>query len=158
MNNRNKSYPLAVRIAVALVLVAVLLVGCGQKEPSLSDGTISEVVISAAVDENGRPLDTTTVFADDADAFFCSFKISNFPVGSRLKATLVYVGGEAEDEVGQNYAIDVNTGTIEREGKGYSYTVFVRAPIPDYKWAKGNYKIVISIDDQEKASGYFTVE
>ena len=158
MNRKNKSSLLATNITIALTLLALLFVSCAGSQSGASDNVVSEIAMSTAVDENGRPLNPTTVFTTEADGFYCSFKLSNFPVGSRLKAALVYVGGEAEDEVGQNYVIEVNTGSIEREGKGYTYTVFGRPIITDYKWPKGDYKVVLSADDQEKASTYFKVE
>ncbi|UCH51522.1 MAG: hypothetical protein JSV54_01800 [Chloroflexota bacterium] len=155
MNSRNKSYRLVVCLTIALSLVAVSLVGCGEKEP-----TISEVVMSMAVDDNGRPLDNTTVFTPDTGALFCSFKLSNLPVGSRLKAELIYIDGEEVEETGPNYVVWENTGTIERKGIGYSYTVFTHPPIPgyEYQWPRGDYKIVLSVDEQEKAVAYFKVE
>jgi len=157
MNTENKNYLLATCIT-ALSLVVVLLVGCGNKEASSSEGVITDVVMSTAVDENERPLNPTTVFATDAYGFFCSFRLSGFPVGTKMRAELVYVGGEVEDEVGQNVSIDVQTGTIERKGSGYTYVVFLIPSMSDYEWPVGDYKIVLSVDDQEKASAYFKVE
>ena len=160
MNGRNKSYRLVVCITIALSLVVVLLVGCGEKQPSSSDNVVSELVMTTAVDDYGRPLNPTTVFSDNASAFYCSFKISGFPVGSQIKAKWIYVGGnpEAVAITGPNAQIDENTGTIERKGKGYTAVVLPMPPMPDYRWPKGDYKVVISVDGLEKASATFKVQ
>lgn len=160
MNNRNKSYLLSVCIAIALSLVAVLLAGCGETQPGVSDNVVSEVVITTAVDDYGRPLNTTTVFSDNASAFICSFKVANFPVGSQIKAKWIYVGGDPEVEatLGQNVTIEEHTGTIERKGTGYTFAVWGIPPMPGYTWPHGNYKVVLSVGDEEKGSAYFKVE
>ncbi len=160
MNSSNKSYRLAVCITIALSLVAVLLVGCGGKQPSSSDNVVSELVMTTSVDDYGRPLNTTTVFSDNASAFICSFKVANFPVGSQIKAKWIYVGGDPEVEamIGQNCVIDTRTGTIERKGIGYTFAVLELPSMPGYIWYKGNYKVVLSVGEQEKGSAYFKVE
>jgi len=123
-----------------------------------SEGTISEITMSTAVDKDDRPLNPTTVFAADAEKFYCSFKISGLPVGSKMRAEWIYVGGEAEDQFGQNYAFDARTGTIERKGEAYTSTFLERPATPDYRWPKGEYKVVIYVDNQEKGSANFRVE
>lgn len=160
MNNRNKRSLLAVFVVVIFSLVAVLLVGCGGKEASPSEGVISEVVMTSAIDAGGRPVDTATVFSDNASVFICFFKVSNFPVGTEIKADWIYVGGdpEVEAEIGQNLHFDTRTGTIEREGTGYTYAWLERPPMPGYTWPHGNYKVSLLVDDQEKGSAYFSVE
>jgi hypothetical protein len=137
---------------IALGLVAVLLVGCGKKEASITD-----VTMSAAVDANDHPVQPTTVFPIDAKGFYCSFKLSGFPPGTILKAQWVYVVGEVEAEVGKNYAFEEQTGTIGGKD-GYTSTVLELPNIPGYTWPKGEYKVVLSVDGQEKASGSFKVE
>ncbi len=160
MNNKSRSYRLLIFTAIALSLVAVLLMGCGEKQSSSSDNVVSEVVITTAVDDYGRPLNTTSVFSDNASAFICSFKVANFPVGSEIKAKWIYVGGDPEVEatIGQNVAFETQTGTIERKGIGYTFAVLPIPPLPGYTWPHGNYKVVLSVGDEEKGSAYFKVE
>ena len=160
MNNSSKSYRLALGIAVVLILVTVLVTGCGIKEASPSKGVISDIAISTAVDSDNRPVNPTTVFPIDAAGFFCSFKVSGFSVGSNLEAQWIYVGGdpEAEAVTGKNYVAETQTATITEEGQGYTSTVYSAAGIPDYTWPKGDWKVVISADGQEKASTYFKVQ
>ncbi len=129
-----------------------------EKEASSTDGTISELTMATAVDDDGRPLQPTSVFPIDAEGFYCSFKLSHFPPGTRIKAEWVYVGGEAEEKVGENNVFEAHTGTIEREGVDYTSRVLQRPPTPGYTWPKGNYKVVLYVNDEEEASVFFKVE
>lgn len=160
MNGRNNGYRLAIQIIMLLGLATLPFIGCGKNEASPSGGTVSEVTMTTAVDQNDRPLNPTSVFPTDADVFICSFKLSSFPVGSKVKAEWIYVGGdpEVEAQIGRNQVIEVQTGTITEEGSGYTATAYQRPPLPDYRWPKGDYKVVIYVDDQEKASVSFKVE
>jgi hypothetical protein len=143
---------------MALVMVAVMLGGCGNKEGSTQGGVISDVTIAAAVDENDRPIQSTSVFTDDAEAFYCSLKLSGFPSGTRIRADWIYVGAEGVDEVARNTILWVNTGTISGK-EGYTSVAVRRSDIfPDYIWPKGDYKVVFSAEGEEKASASFRVE
>ncbi|HIE17300.1 MAG TPA: hypothetical protein EYP71_03800 [Dehalococcoidia bacterium] len=160
MNSMNNSYRLAVQIIMLLGLAALSFASCGKNEPSLSGGIITEITMTTAVDQNNRPLNPTSVFPTDADAFICSFKLSGFPIGSKVKAEWIYIGGDPdiEAQIGKNQVIEVQTGTITEEGSGYTATAYPRPPLPDYTWPRGDYKVVIYVDDQEKASVSFRVE
>ena len=155
MNIRNNSWRLAVCVTIALVLVAVMLGGCGNKEGSAQGGVISEVTMAAAVDENDRPIRPTNVFAVDTDVFYCSVKLSGFPSGTIIKAEWIYLGSEAE---GGDNIFEVDTGTVG--GDGYTSTSARRPTdvVYGYTWPKGDYKIVLSVDGVEKASAPFKVE
>jgi hypothetical protein len=136
-------------------MVALMLGGCADKDASTQGGVIRDVTVAAAVDENDRPINPTTVFAIDTDAFYCSFELSGFPAGTRIMAEWIYVGGEAE---GENSTFEVDTGTIG--GDGYT-SVSVERPtevLYGYTWPKGDYKIVLSVEGEEKASASFKVE
>ena len=158
MNNGSKSYKLALGIAVVLIVATALVAGC--QEPSSATGVVSEITMSTGVDSNNRPINPTTVFATDADGFYCSFKMSGFPVGAQVEAQLIYVGGDPETEAvtGKNYVADTQSAIVTAEGQGYTSTVYDKPPIPDYTWPKGDYKVVISVDGLEKASTYFKVQ
>jgi len=158
MNNVSKSYKSALGIAVVLILAAVLVTGC--QEPSSANGVVSEITMSTGVDSNNRPVNPTTVFSIDAAGFYCSFKLSGFPVGAQVEAKWIYVGGDpdAENVTGENYVAETQNGVITKKGQGYTYNVYAKPPIPDYTWPKGDYKVVISIDGLEKASTTFKVQ
>ena len=164
MNIKSNSYWLVVCVIVTLGLVAVMLGGCGTSGVSPQGGVISEIKMAAAVDENDRPLQPTSVFAGDAEMIYCSLKLSDFPPGTRIKMEWVYVGGEAENESGlfsmEAGIFRTDAGTID--GDGYT-SIALELPVafmPDYKWPKGDYKVVLSVEGEEKerASVSFKVE
>jgi hypothetical protein len=159
MNNSNKSYKLALGIAIVFLLVTVLVTGCSLRKASSETGVISEITMSTAVDSDNRPVNPTTVFTTDAAGFYCSFKLSGFPLGAKLEAKWIYVGGDPDAELitGKNAVIETQPATIEKEGQGYTATVYAN-PLPDYKWPKGDYQVVISVDGLEKGSTTFKVE
>jgi len=156
MNIKNNSYWLVVCVTIALGLVAVLLGGCGKKEVSPQGGVISEVKMAAAVDSNDRPLQPTSVFTVDAEAFYCSLRLSHFPLGTGIRAEWVYMGDEAAGGVAEKQVLRVNTSTIE--GDGYTSVSLQRPPYAGVKWPKGDYKVVLYVEDEETASVSFRVE
>ncbi len=153
-----KNYWLAVQIVIVLVLSSVLLVGCGKKEVSSTGGVISEVTVAAAVNDDDRPLGPTDVFAADTRTIYCSFKVSDFPLGTVMSAKLVYVGGEAQEQLGENYVLGEQVGTMDREGGGHTSIVWLRSSMINDIWPKGDYKVVLSVQGEEKASASFKIQ
>jgi len=160
VNKSIKIYRLALGIVIVFLLATVLVTGCSLKKASSETGVISDINMSTGVDNNSRPINPTTVFPTDAAGFYCSFKLSGFPVGAKLEAKWIYVGGDpnAEAITGKNAVIETQPATIEKEGQGYTATVYAGPGIPDYRWPKGDYKVVISVDGMEKASTTFKVQ
>jgi hypothetical protein len=152
----NSSYRLTVQIVVALVLVSVLLVGCGTHGVNPQGGVISEVKMAAAVDENDRPLQPTSVFTVDAEAFYCSLRLSHFPLGTGIRADWVYMGDEAAGGSVEGQVLQMNAATIE--GDGYTSLSLQHPPYEGVKWMKGDYKVVFYIEGEERTSVYFRVE
>jgi hypothetical protein len=152
----NKNFWLLFRVVIVLILATVLVGGCGKKELSPQDGVISEVTMAAAVDSNDRPLQPTSVFTVDTEAFYCSLRLSHFPPGSQIKAEWIYVGGTEMVGVAANTVLQTNIGTPE--GDGYTSIVLQRPDITGVKWPKGDYKVVLSVEGEEKASASFKVE
>lgn len=161
MNNFNKSYKLVPGIAIVLILMTVLVAGCSSLYKASSEtGVVSEVTMSSGVDSDNRPVAPTTVFSTDAAGFWVSFKMAGFPVGAKVEVQWIYVGGDPESEniTGKNYVAETQTAIVQTEGQGYTYTVYAKPPMPDYKWPKGNYKVVINVDGLEKGTAYFKVQ
>ena len=161
MNNWNKGHRFGVHIILALAMVAVLLGGCGGNGDGNNgvgpqDGMISEITMTVAVDENGQPLYPATVFHNDTEVFFCSFKVTDAPPDTKIKGELTYVSGEAEEQIGRNYVMDEMTITVE--GTRYAAVVYHHPPLPTYRWPKGEYKVVLYVDEKEEASAPFTVK
>jgi hypothetical protein len=160
MNNICKNYKLTLSITVVLILATVLVTGCIKQIASSKTGVVSDITMSTGVDSNNRPVNPTTVFATNAAGFYCSFKLSGFPVGAKLEAQWVYVGGDpaSENITGENYVVETQQATIAKEGQGYTSTVYTKPPMPDYTFPKGDYKVVITVDGLEKASTFFKVQ
>jgi len=156
MNIKSNSYWLVVCVIVTLGLVAVMLGGCGTSGVSPQGGVISEIKMAAAVDANDRPLQPTSVFTVDAEAFYCSFRLSHFPLGTGIRAEWVYMGDEAAGGVAEYQVLRVNTATIE--GDGYTSVSLQLPPYEGVKWMKGDYKVVFSVEGEETASVSFRVE
>jgi hypothetical protein len=152
----NKNFWLLFRVVIVLILAIVLVGGCAKKEYTPQDGVISEVTMAAAVDSNGRPLQPTSVFTGDAEAFYCSLKLSHFPPGTQIKAEWIYVGGTEMVGIAKNSVLRTNVGTVE--GDGYTSIALDRPDYSGVKWPKGDYKVVLSVEDEEKASASFKVE
>jgi hypothetical protein len=160
VNNNDKSRKLVICIAGVLVLATVLVAGCTFQKPTSETGVVSDVTMSTSVDINSRPINPTNVFSPDAAGFYCSFKISGFPVGAKLQVEWVYLGGDPDVVAiaGQNYVAETQTAEIAKKGSGYTYTVYSHPEIPDYTWPKGDYEVKISVDGIEKASTTFKVQ
>jgi len=152
----NRNFWLLFRVVTVLILAAVLVGGCGEKEVSPQGGVISELTMAAAVDSNDRPLQPTSVFTVDTEAFYCSLKLSHFPPGTKIKAEWIYVGGETMVGIAANTVLQTNIGTPE--GDGYTSIVLERPDYSGVKWPKGDYKVVLSVEGEEKASASFKVE
>ena len=158
MNIRNNNCRLVLCIAIAIFLVVVMLGGCGNKEGSTQGGVISDVTMATAVDANDRPINPTSVFTEEDEAFYCSLKLSGFPADTKIRAEWIYIGAEGVDEAAQNSVLWVNTGTIGGD-VGYTSIAVRRSEIfPNYIWPKGDYKVVFSVEGEEKASVSFKVE
>jgi len=154
----NKSLWLLVRIVAILILVAAFLISCSKKKEEISSasGLLSNITMASAVDWQCKPFQPMTVYATDANGFYCSFKITNAPPKTQIKGEWVYVSGEAEAQIGKNSVIDELTITVE--GTRYAFIPYLRPPVPGYKWPKGDYKIVLYVNDKEDANVPFAVK
>jgi len=173
MKNQKIIYRLALGILIVLSIV-IVLVGCGKKEAGQSGGVLSDIKISTAVDKNNRPIKPTSVFPADTPKFYCSFKLSGFPPDSRISAEWIYTS-VAKVATTENlsapaqpmtFTIQSQTGTIT--GDGYTSVVLEMPVSPGApsdnttatpnEWYAGNYKVVLSVDGQEKGSTTFDVK
>lgn len=180
MKNNYKNYRLAIVIIMALSIIILLLGGCGKKEASISGGVISDITMSTAVDQKDRPLQPASVFPADTQKLYCSFKLSGFPADSKITVEWVYLAevtgvqnSENSSSLGQplTYTIQRQTGTIT--GDGYTsisseppVTIDTSSVTIDTSsgnttrptWVAGNYRVVLYVGDQEKASTTFKVQ
>ena len=147
-------------ISVAIVLMAVALVGCdgNNNGNGVINGAaiISEATMTTALDDEGRPLDSIDVFPIDAGVFLCSFKVTDIPPDTEITAEWIYIGGEVQNEVGENFLIDSWSSTV-RGGTYYTFAI-MRRPLPDYQWPRGDYKVDLYADGKKEASALFHVQ
>ena len=148
----------AVRMTVGLISAAILLMGCVGEgdEASPARGLLSEATMAMAVDENSRPVGPTTVFPTDAEGLFCSFKITDAPPGTEIKAEWVYVGGEIEEDIGKNSTIE--TMNAIAEGTCYTYVAKSYLPRLDFEWPRGDYEVVLYVNGEKQVSVPFRIE
>ena len=104
-----------------------------------------------SVDENDQPVGATNVFITDTPVIYCSFKVSNAPPDTNVKAEWIYIGGEEDITPG---LIDEASTIIDESGY-----YFAALPLPSgYVWPTGSYKVVLYIDGKEAVSVPFTVQ
>lgn len=104
-----------------------------------------------SVDEDMQPVDAISVFNINTPEIFGSFKLSNAPSDTEIKAEWIYIEGEAEDL--ENLLID--DWSVTTDGTHYISTSMTR---PYDGWPRGDYQVVLYIDGKEKLSVPFTVE
>lgn len=148
-------------IKYAFYLLAVLMIsaGCGgtstpASRPS-SNAVLSEGVMTASVDDNSKPTGgVKTTFASDVPAVYCSFKVAGVVPEDMIKASLVYVKGEAAGM--DNSPISETYMIVESADSGYYLAFFFDKPTSG--WMKGEYKVVLSVNSQEKLSIPFSIK
>lgn len=151
------SFSLIVGVAVILMLATVPLVGCAEEEEvSPPTGLLREATMARGVDNNNRPVNPTGVFSTDAEGLFCSFKITDAPPGTEIKADWVYVGGEIEEEIGKNRTIE----TMNAIAEGTCYTHVAKSYLggPDRQWPRGDYEVVLYVNGEKQVSVPFSIE
>jgi hypothetical protein len=135
---------------IVLFLLVVPLVSC-EAEVSFTTASLSEAKMSTGVDSDLRPVGLTDVFHEDTPEIFCTFKISNAPSDTEVKAVWLYVEGELKDL--KDYVI--GEWSTDAGDSRYIYASLTR---PDNGWPLGSYKVVMYVDDKEELSVPFTVE
>jgi hypothetical protein len=136
---------------IASVILASLLLAISLTACEVTTASLSEATMCRSVDSDMRPIDATDIFATDTPEIFCSVKLSSAPSDTEVKSEWIYVQGELEDT--ENYLIDDYTLTTEGTlHLGFSLTK------PEAGWPKGEYKVVLYVDGEEKLSVPFTVQ
>jgi hypothetical protein len=145
-----KHFIVIVCIFIALFLIAVPLTGC-EAEVSFTTASLSEARMSTGVDNDLRPVGLTDVFHKDTPEIFCTFKISNAPSDTEVKAVWIYIEGELKDL--KDHVI--GEWSTEAGNSRYIYASLTR---PNNGWPLGSYKVVMYVDDKEELSVPFTVK
>ena len=133
-------------IALALVVIPAMGASC-----SVTTAAISEATMAPEVNAEAQPVNATDVFATDTPEIFCSFKLSHAPDDTHLKAEWIYIQGEVEG------LTDYLLATWETTTDGTRYVETSLTP-PDTGWPRGEYQVVLYIDDEAQTSVPFTIE
>ncbi len=119
------------------------------------NAVLSEGVMTTSVDDDSRPTGgVKTSFLVNTPAVYCSFKVEGVLPEDMVKASLIYVKGQA---AGMENAIVYETYMIA-ESKEPSYYLAFFFDKPTSGWNKGDYKIALSVNNKEKLSIPFKIE
>lgn len=138
-------------ILTLMLLVATVMLACQGGSVSFTTAKISEATMTTAVNENMQPLDNNDVFSPDTAEIFCSFKLSNAPDDTEVKAEWIYLQGELQDVT--DYLVDEWVTTTD----GTRY-VSSSLTSPDEGWPRGDYQVIIYIDGKEQTRLPFYVQ
>lgn len=139
----------------------ILAVGCASTDntvkkpetPSLS--SISNGVMTTSVDNNSMPTGgVQTSFPSDIAAIYCSFEVAGIAKDDMIKATWMYIGGEAKGK--ENTVLNETYDIAQNPESSYYLAFYIDKPVEG--WYKGNYKVVLSINNTEKLTVPFEIK
>ena len=142
--------------AFALVITVIAGIACSN-EPVMKQGnsSITEGVMTTSVDDNSKPTgEVKTSFTTDTPSIYCSFKLAGVVQEDMIKATWIYVKGEAKDK--ENMIMLQMYDIVPGNDDSYYLAFFMDKPTSG--WDKGEYKVVLSINNREKLTVPFEVE
>ena len=146
--------PISLMAVMALAAVPfVLLSGCAG-EVSVTTASLSEATMYTSIDpKTQQPLDKGDIYPVDAEAFYCSVKLSNAPADTAVSAQWFYIQGEETSL--NNYLIDETSVTSGGTGYiGFSLARGSQSPA----WPKGDYAVKLFVDGKEKITVPFKVQ
>jgi hypothetical protein len=146
MANRRLKFLLIAQLALS----AMIFVSCAESNV-YNSSSLSDIALSTDVDKQLKPSNPTIAFTTDPPAVFCSFQNNKAPLGAKITAKWIYVVGDAKDLT--NYVIDQWTELVKKQGR---MAMFIKK-LPG-GWLKGNYKVVLSVNDIEEISIPFTIK
>ncbi len=145
-------------ISCALAGLVLLSACTGSSSPvgqPSGNAVLSEGVMTTSVDDDSRPTGgVKTSFPVNTPSVYCSFKVEGVVPEDMVKSSLIYVQGEA---AGMENSIIYETYMIA-ESKEPSYYLAFFFDKPASGWNKGDYKIVLSVNNKEKLSIPFKIE
>ncbi|MFC1845920.1 hypothetical protein ACFLYM_00700 [Chloroflexota bacterium] len=137
-------------MALILIIIAVLLVSCGEEQVEFNSDYIHNVAMAADIDEAYKPQKITYTFDTDTPRIYCTFQVIAAPVGTSVSAEWIYIEGAASV---QNYIIDSLTQLIE----GDQNTAMYINRLPN-GWPSGDYKVILYINGEPQGSVPFKVK
>ena len=154
---KGKRFVIKVITICALISILVLSLAACQSDgigfpTSSGKVSVSNATICKSVDlETGEPIEPTDTFTSETPLIFCSVKISNATLDTRISAEWLYLRQGTGDETGLLIA-DWSTTT---KGTHYIPLSIMR---PENGWPQGDYKLVFYLNDKEVLSVPFKVQ
>ena len=150
----------AVSIGInVLLLMVITLSACNSSANTVSknggDPVITEGVMTTAVDNDSKPTAPVVISFDaSVPVIYCSFKVSGVAPEEIIKASWYYVGGEAEGK--ENELLNETFTITESDATSYYLAFYLDKPASG--WYKGDYKVVLSVNNVEKLAVPFSIE
>lgn len=148
------------KIFICVLLTCVIvLTACGGAPGAAGkkggNSVVTEGVMTTAVDNDSKPTGpVVTSFNASVPVIYCSFKITGAVPEDMIKASWYYVKGEA---VGRENELLNETFTIaESDVESYYLAFYLDKPVSG--WFKGDYKVVLSVNNAEKLSVPFSIK
>jgi hypothetical protein len=163
---RSYIYPGGVKIMKTAILVLTMVLAAALLMPACSGGpgpigtpsgssTITDGVMTTAVDDASKPTGgSMTTFPATAPVVYVSFKVNGVAKDDMIKATWIYVGGAAPDKA--NTQINETYDIVQAPEASYYLAFYLDKPVEG--WAKGDYKVVLSVNSKEKLSVPFKIQ
>jgi hypothetical protein len=137
-------------IIAVIALLSLPLIGCSENSIYTSE-SLGNVALSSEVDEQLQPVNSQTVFDKDTQIIYCSFTPSKAPIGANIMAQWIYVQGEINGV--NNYVIDQWTEPKKNQGR---MAMLIRRPTNG--WPKGDYRVVLFVNDREELRIPFSIK
>ncbi|MDD5313265.1 MAG: hypothetical protein PHO26_09555 [Dehalococcoidia bacterium] len=155
MNPKHNWYYILLILILTIALTGML--GCKTESVDNKPDTtkISDVALTTAVDNDSKPTDPVkTVFSTNTPAIYCSFKLSDISPEAMIKVSWIYISGENPNL--QNAIIDETYSIASGGSSSYYLAIYVDKPASG--WYKGDYKVVLSVNNVDKATAPFKIE
>jgi hypothetical protein len=149
-----------IHICLSVLLAAsVLFCACGGASgpgtKKSGNSSIIEGVMTTAVDNDSKPTGpVTTSFDSSTPVIYCSFKVLEVVPEDMIKVSWYYVKGEAVGK--ENELLNETFSIAESDAPAYLLAFYLDKPVSG--WYKGDYKVVISINNAEKLSVPFSIK
>ncbi len=120
-----------------------------------SNSQITDGVMTTSVDEGSKPIGgIMTSFPVNTPVIYCSFKVSGVAKEDMIKATWIYIGGAAAEKA--NTQINEIYDIVVVSDASYYLAFYLDKPVTG--WDKGDYKVVLSVNNKEKLTVPFKIE
>jgi len=145
-------------IATLSLLVLTLVMGCagGSAPPATKPGnsTVTDGVMTTSVDDESRPTSPVTdTFSANTPAVYCSFKVTGVQPEDMIKVGWYYVKGEVKGK--ENELLNETYTIAQSTSESYYLAFYYDKPVSG--WYKGDYKVVIYVNNVEKLTVPFKI-